>query len=447
MPNNLTKKIISGWGGYPRKKVNITYPYGTNEIFDEIKNKSLIARGNGRAYGDSAIGEKNTLNMKYFNHIISFNDKDGCLVVEAGVLLEDIIKTFLPKGWFPYVTPGSKYVTVGGMIAADVHGKNHHKDGSFKNYIEWIDVMDNEGKINRCSKDKNYELFEWTVGGMGLTGVIIRTSIKLKSIETCWIKQKILTSKNLDQTLEIFEKTMNSTYSVAWLDCSVKDKHIGRSLIMIGEHALINDLDSAKKIQPLKLKRKNKINIPFYLPSWFLNKWFIKIFNSIYYSLGNMVKKQKLVYWDNYFYPLDNLLGWNKIYGRKGFVQYQCVFPLNKSKDGLLKLIKEISDSKINPFLSVLKRFGKEDGKFSFPMEGLTIALDFPVNDKTFKLLDKLDKITLDNDGRIYLAKDSRIKKDIFQQTDSRIKDYVNFREKKNYRSFFSSSQSTRLGL
>jgi len=160
-----------------------------------------------------------------------------------------------------------------------------------------------------------------------------------------------------------------------------------------------------------------------------------------------MVKKQKLVYWDNYFYPLDNLLGWNKIYGRKGFVQYQCVFPLNKSKDGLLKLIKEISDSKINPFLSVLKRFGKEDGKFSFPMEGLTIALDFPVNDKTFKLLDKLDKITLDNDGRIYLAKDSRIKKDIFQQTDSRIKDYVNFREKKNYRSFFSSSQSTRLGL
>jgi hypothetical protein len=160
-----------------------------------------------------------------------------------------------------------------------------------------------------------------------------------------------------------------------------------------------------------------------------------------------MSKKEKLVYWDNYFYPLDNLLGWNKIYGREGFIQYQCVFPLNKSKDGLLKLIDAINKSKINPFLAVLKRFGKQDDKFSFPMEGLTIALDFPVNDETFNLLEKLDKITLEHNGRIYLAKDSRMKKDIFQQSDPRIRSYIDFREKKNYRSYFSSSQSTRLGL
>jgi hypothetical protein len=255
MSKNFTKKIISGWGGYPKKNAKVIYPIEMKEILDEVKNGDLIARGNGRAYGDSAISEKNTINMKYFNHMISFNEKDGCLTVEAGVLLEDIIMTFLPRGWFPYVTPGSKYVTVGGMIAADIHGKNHHKDGSFKNFVEWIDVIDNEGKINRCSKTENFELFEWTVGGMGLTGIIIRASIKLRSIETCWIKQKILTSKNLDQTLDIFENSMKSTYSVAWLDCSMKGKNIGKSLIMLGEHALINDLDVKKKKSPIKIKK------------------------------------------------------------------------------------------------------------------------------------------------------------------------------------------------
>ena len=191
MTKKFVKEIISGWGGYPRKTANVFYPNKIEQILSEIKNGEIIARGNGRAYGDSAISEKNTINMKNFNNILSFNEDNGTLIVESGVLLEDIIKTFLPKGWFPYVTPGSKYVTVGGMIAADVHGKNHHKDGSFGNFIEWIDLINNEGKINRCSKEENPELFNWTIGGMGLTGIIIKASIKLRLVETCWVKQKI----------------------------------------------------------------------------------------------------------------------------------------------------------------------------------------------------------------------------------------------------------------
>ncbi len=447
MTKKFVKEIISGWGGYPRKTANVFYPNKIEQILSEIKNGEIIARGNGRAYGDSAISEKNTINMKNFNNILSFNEDNGTLIVESGVLLEDIIKTFLPKGWFPYVTPGSKYVTVGGMIAADVHGKNHHKDGSFGNFIEWIDLINNEGKINRCSKEENPELFNWTIGGMGLTGIIIKASFKLRLIETCWVKQRIITSNNIDQTLDIFKKTMNSTYSVAWLDCSKKGKGIGQSLIMLGEHALVNDIKIKDKIDPLKLIKEKKIKIPFYLPGWFLNKWFIGFFNYIYYLFGKFSKKEKLVYWDKYFYPLDNILGWNKIYGRKGLIQYQCVFPMKKSREGLLKLIEEINKSKVKPFLTVLKQFGKQTSKFSFPMEGLTIALDFPVNDKTFKLLEKLDKITLDYEGRVYLAKDSRMKKETFQKSDSRIENYLNFRDKNNYRSFFSSSQSTRLGL
>jgi FAD/FMN-containing dehydrogenases len=266
MTKKFVKEIISGWGGYPRKTANVFYPNKIEQILSEIKNGEIIARGNGRAYGDSAISEKNTINMKNFNNILSFDEDNGTLIVESGVLLEDIIKTFLPKGWFPYVTPGSKYVTVGGMIAADVHGKNHHKDGSFGNFIEWIDLINNEGKINRCSKEENPELFNWTIGGMGLTGIIIKASFKLRLIETCWVKQRIITSNNIDQTLDIFKKTMNSTYSVAWLDCSKKGKGIGQSLIMLGEHALVNDIKIKDKIDPLKLIKEKKIKIPFYLP-------------------------------------------------------------------------------------------------------------------------------------------------------------------------------------
>ena len=447
MTKNFIKESLSGWGGFPRKIAKVFYPVKINQILNEIKNGEVIARGNGRAYGDSAISEKNTINMKNFNNILAFDEKNGILTIEAGVLLSDIIKTFLPRGWFPHVTPGSKYVTVGGMIAADVHGKNHHKDGSFSNFVEWIEVIDHDGKINRCSKEGNKELFEWTIGGMGLTGIIIRAAIKLRAVETCWIKQKTLTAKNIDETLEIFKSSMNSTYSVAWLNCSVKNENIGQSLIMLGEHAAVNELKSKDKDTPLKLIKKKKLYIPFYLPNWFLNKWFISLFNFIYYSFGKILKKDRMIYWDKYFYPLDNLLGWNKIYGRKGLIQYQCVFPLIKSKDGLLEIIKEINKSKVCPFLTVLKQFGKQQSKFSFPMEGLTIALDFPVNSETLKLLEKLDEITLKYKGRVYLAKDSRMKKEIFQKSDTRIKDYLNFRNKNNSKSYFSSSQSTRLGL
>ena len=385
--------------------------------------------------------------MKYFNHIISFDDNSGVLEVESGILLEDIINTFLPKGWFPYVTPGSKFVTIGGLIAADVHGKNHHKDGSFRNFVEWFELINSKGQIIKCSRNENKDMFEWTIGGMGLTGIIIRAAIKLRPIETCWIKQKTLVANNIDQTLEIFEKNMDATYSVAWINSTNSHNNMGQSLIMLGEHAEINHLNQKNSLNPLKIKSKKKRNIPFYFPNWFLNKKLIKLFNFLYYFLGKNSSKEKFVYWDDYFYPLDSIMGWNKIYGRKGFVQYQCVIPLEKSKEGLIELLKEIDKSKVSSFLSVLKRFGKQNSKFSFPMEGYTIALDFPINEETLKLLDKLDEITLKYKGRFYLAKDARMKKEIFKKSDKRIEDYINFRNQNDCSKIFVSSQSSRLEL
>ncbi len=447
MNKKFKKENISGWGGYPVQEANVVYPKNVEQILIEMKNSDLIARGNGRSYGDSSINKKNTINMKYLNHIISFDDISGVLVVETGILLNDIIKIFLPKGWFPYVTPGSKFVTVGGLIAADVHGKNHHKEGSFRNFVEWFEIIDSKGEIQKCSKSENSDLFEWTIGGMGLTGVIIRAAIKLRPIKTSWIKQKILVAKNIDQTLEIFESNMNATYSVAWINSTETKHNIGQSLVMLGEHASLEDLDEKNIKDPLKIKSKKNRNIPFYFPNWFLNKKLIKLFNFIYYFIGKNTSKEKLVYWDDYFYPLDTLLGWNKIYGRKGFVQYQCVIPLENSKEGLIELLKEIEKSKVSSFLSVLKRFGDQKSNFSFPMKGYTIALDFPVSKDTLELLEKLDEITLKYNGRFYLAKDARMNKEIFKRSDKRIQSFITFRNNNNYEKNFKSSQSSRLEL
>ncbi len=447
MDKNFYQTNISGWGGYLVQEAKVVYPKNIEQILEEIKKSDLIARGNGRAYGDSSINKKNTINMKYFNKIISFDDISGILEVESGILLEDIINTFLPKGWFPYVTPGSKFVTIGGLIAADVHGKNHHKDGSFRNFVEWFELINSKGEIIKCSKKENKDMFEWTIGGMGLTGIIIRAAIKLRPIETCWIKQKTLVANNIDHTLEIFEKNMDATYSVAWINSTNGYNNIGQSLIMLGEHATINDLDKKIMLNPLEIKSKKNKNIPFYFPNWFLNKKLIKLFNSIYFFIGKNTSKEKIVYWDDYFYPLDSITGWNKIYGRKGFVQYQCVIPLENSKKGLVELLTEIHKSKVSSFLSVLKRFGDQKSNFSFPMKGYTIALDFPVNEETLKLLDKLDEITLKYKGRFYLAKDARMKKEVFKKSDKRIEDYINFRNQNNCDKNFKSSQSSRLEL
>ena len=215
---------ISGWGKFPFIEANVSSPNTFDDLLRDVKKGASIARGNGRSYGDSSINIENTIDMKKLNRIISFDPSTGQLTSQSGILLADIIKIFLPKGWFPLVTPGSKYVTLGGMVAADVHGKNHHKDGSFRNCVVWIDLMLSTGEIKRCSRSENKDLFNWTIGGMGLTGIIINVSIKLKSVSTKWIKQKTISTNDFDETMEKIELSLNSTYSVAWIDCLATEK-------------------------------------------------------------------------------------------------------------------------------------------------------------------------------------------------------------------------------
>lgn len=439
---------IKGWSGFPEWEAKFFLPETINQIQEKIKNENnLIARGNGRSYGDSSISRENTISMLKFNKIISFNDKSGELIAESGIILKDLIDKYLPLGWFPYVTPGSKQVTLGGMISANVHGKNHHKDGSFSKYINWIDLICSDGNIKRCSKSENQDLFNWTIGGMGLTGIIIKASIKLKKIETSWIKKKTLVAKNLDEAIDIFEKNMHYTYTVAWIDSLKKGSSAGRSIIFLGEHARIKDLERTNLKPFPELNNKLKKSIPFYFPNWFLNKFLVKIFNSLFFFINKKKNTEVLEDWNNFFYPLDSIEDWYKIYGKKGFVQYQCVIPIDKSREGLKELLKSISKSNTGSFLSVLKRFGEDQTNISFPLEGYTLALDFPLNKKNLNLFSELDMITLKYGGRFYLAKDSRISSDIYLKSDSRIDDFISFRKKNKILKKFTSEQSTRLKI
>ena len=439
---------LSGWGRYPEMEARTHRPRSANALRELVlREPNLIARGNGRAYGDSAINTSATIETRHFNRMLTFDSTSGQLVAEAGVLLGDIIAAFLPRGWFPMVTPGTKFVTLGGAIAADVHGKNHHKDGSFRTCVDWVEVMGPDGEIRRCSRQDDATLFDYTLGGMGLTGIILRAAIRLRRVETAWIRQTTIAAPNLKAAITASEAARDATYSVAWIDCLGTGENLGRSLVMLGEHATGKDLSPEQAQAPFRVKPKRKMTIPVYFPAFMLNRLTVRGFNTLYYRAGARKTGEQLVDWDSYFYPLDSIHGWNRIYGRKGFVQFQCVLPPNRSEDGLTALLAAIAKAGSGSFLAVLKRLGKQDSAFSFPMEGYTLALDFPVTAKTLALLKRLDQITIDYGGRFYLAKDSRMSAATLRTSDPRVAEFQAYRNAQGLTNRFRSAQAERLAL
>jgi hypothetical protein len=401
---NSDMNKLSGWGRFPKIETKELTPQSESELIKIVRQSgSYIPRGNGRSYGDSAINKNLTITMTDMNKFLQWNNQSGELVAESGVLIASIIDTFLPKGWFPYVTPGTKFVTLGGAIACDIHGKNHHKEGSFGNYVNWIEIINEKNEVIRCSPTKNSELFHWTIGGMGLTGIIIRCSIQLKKVESGWINQKTIVNNNLDETLQSFCEYQDVTYSVAWIDCLGKGKSFGRSILMLGEHAQENELHSKSVIYP---KRKHqKITFPFDAPSFLLNNFTVSAFNKLYFNL-NKNKQPSYVDWDTYFCPLDSIGDWNRMYGKKGFFQFQCILSRDFSKEGYTKILSTVQNKSSGSFLAVLKNFGLGNGQLSFPKEGLTLALDFKASQKNIEVGKELTDIVNDLGGTFYLAKD-----------------------------------------
>ncbi len=441
-------KRLTGWGRYPVLEASVLAPRSAAELEDAVRaGRGVIARGNGRAYGDSAISPSGTIEMRHLDRMLAFDTGTGQLIAEPGVLLSDIIAAFLPRGWFLHVTPGTRFVSLGGAIAADVHGKNHHKDGSFRTCVDWVDVMDATGTITRCSAEDHPVLFDNTLGGMGLTGIITRAAIRLRPVQTGWIRQTTHPAANLKEAMEIFEANMGATYSIAWLDGLARGDDKGRSLVTLAEHAHLDDLPAKHRASPFDLPTKANRKVPFDFPSFALNQYTVRAFNALYHRAGARHRGSRLVGWQSFFFPLDAILHWNRIYGRKGFVQFQCVLPLDASEPGLSALLETISNAGTGSFLAVLKRFGAQESAFSFPMEGYTLALDFPVNAKTLRLMSELDHITLDHGGRFYLAKDARLSAETFAASDTRTADFRAMRKDNAWQETFASAQSKRLNL
>jgi FAD/FMN-containing dehydrogenase len=427
---------------YPKSLSNFVNVKSREDI--KIESNSLIARGYGRSYGDSAIQPKQTVDMRSINKIINFNRETGEITAQAGLSIDSLLKKIIPFGWFMPVTPGSKFISVGGMVAADVHGKNHHKEGSFFQFIDNINLITEDDVSINCSRDKNVELFRDTIGGMGLTGIILDVSFRLKKIDTSYIKQEKIVANNLNQVFDLFELHKNVTYTVAWLDCLSKKDNIGRSIFYMGEHAKKEDLLSSNIKEPLQIIKKFKKRVLFNFPSWILNNYTIRLFNFLVFY-KNHFNRKSLVDYDSFFYPLDSIENWNRIYGNKGFLQYQFVLPLNVSKKGITEILNLLEKNNSGSFLAVLKLFGKKsEGTLSFPVEGYTLTLDFPVTKKNLLLMNEVDNIILKYGGKVYLAKDSRMKAEIFSKMYKNEKNKLSMRSKKNK---FSSLQSERLGL
>lgn len=440
------KEKIANWGNYPVVESDVRSFSFTEQINDFLLNSDeVIARGNGRCYGDASLA-KNTISTLKYDKILSFDIEKGIFECQSGLTLDKVLEVIVPKGWFLPVTPGTKFITVGGAVASDVHGKNHHVDGSFSAHVIDMDILLSDGNVVTCSPAVNSDLFRATCGGMGLTGIITRVKFDLKKIETSYIRQKQIKAKNLEEVIRLFEDYKHYTYSVAWIDCLKKGKNFGRSILMLGEHAKQEDLPSKKRKHPLALPNKKQINFPFTLPPFVLNQFSVKTFNFLFYGKNLKREINTIISYEPFFYPLDAILHWNRMYGKPGFVQYQFVLPL-ESKQGLVEILKRISDRNMGSFLTVLKVFGEQDDLISFPTKGYTLALDFPVRKGLFEFLDELDEIVLNYGGRIYLSKDARMKPEIFWRSYPNAKTFKEIVKKYNPNNKINSLQALRLNL
>ena len=430
----------SGWGLYPKIDASMLMPRSSMDCIDVLtKNEPFITQGMGRSYGDSSLAPL-IISTRYLNHFIDFNEKTGLLTCESGILLKEILAFTVPRGWFLPVTPGTQMISLGGAIASDVHGKNHHIAGTFSEYVTKLELLIGNGERINTSMTENTDLFHATCGGMGLTGIILSASIQLQPISSSNIIETIIKCSSLDVVLNKFETYNNCTYSVAWIDCLATGKNFGRSILRIGEHATDNTLE---------LSFKNSYSLPIQMFSNCLKDSTMKTFNTLYYlATRNTRKFPKQVFFESFFYPLDKLKSWNLLYGRQGFVQYQFVLPKESSEDGLKVILKEIAQTRKGSFLAVLKMLGKENNHYlSFPKAGYTLALDFKMEPLLLNLLNRWDKLVLHYGGRLYLTKDARMSEETFKKCYPNWIEFEQVRAKYYAHGKFSSQQSQRLGL
>lgn len=414
---------VSSWGRLSASAHHVVSLNDPHQIPSLIaSHPSGVAFGNGRSYGDVCLNPEGVLwHTIGLNHFISFDQTTGRLVCEAGVLLRDIQRLVIPCGWILPVTPGTQLVTVGGAIANDVHGKNHHALGSFGDHVQSIHLLRTDGQTLECGPQKNADWFSATVGGLGLTGIIVDAAIQLKRVPGPWLATETLPYANLDEFFHLADASeADWQHTVSWIDCINRG---GRGLFMRGNPTPAND-----RPEP----QGRKLTMPLVGPVSLVNALSLRAFNMAYFNLNKWRAGRSIAHYTSFFYPLDNLLEWNRMYGPKGFYQYQSVVPRESGQAVTQAMLGEIARSGEGSFLAVLKTFGDRQpvGMLSFPRPGVTLALDFPnQGDATQKLFARLDAIVREAGGRIYAAKDARMPRELFEAGYPRLNEFMKYRD------------------
>jgi FAD/FMN-containing dehydrogenase len=427
------ERVLS-WGRYPQVMHRYVHKPAWDDLVPQILEAaapgSLLPFGAGCSYGDSCLNAgRDLLACRRMDRILGFDESTGVVRCESGVSLSDLIETFLPRGWFLPVTPGTGFVTVGGAIANDVHGKNHHCAGTFGAHVRELAVHRSDHGLLACSPSENPDLLRATIGGLGLTGVIARADIQLKRVDGPWMATESIPFRSLNSFLDLsHESNDHFEYTVAWIDCfSGKN---ARGIFFRGNHAA----ESRRKFHP-----RHGPTLPFALPDWVLNRWSVRAFNALYYELHALRKRAALAPYDAFFYPLDSVRQWNLLYGKRGFLQYQCVIP-ETHLEAFAELLERIARSGMGSFLGVLKQFGSAPpaGLLSFPRPGLTIALDFAMRgERTLSLLRSFDEVVQQSGGALYPAKDARMSPAMFATSFPQWRSFIPYMDPKLSSSFW----------
>ena len=415
---------LTSWGRVERHPHELIALHDPARVAMELaRHHPGIAYGMGRSYGDVCLNPGGVVwGTAGLNHLIGFDEESGVLRAEAGVLLRDIQHHFVPRGWMLPVTPGTQLVTLGGAVANDVHGKNHHVQGSFGDHVRWLRLMRTNGEMIECGPDLNQEWFAATVGGLGLTGVIVELEIQLRRVDGPWLEAETIPYAGVDEFLQLSDSSeCEWEYTVAWIDCLSGSE--SRGLFMRANHVSV-----ASGPQPPTNSRTMPIEPPLSL----VNSVSLRLFNKAYYAVNSRKRGRETVHYQPFFYPLDNIQQWNLMYGPKGFYQYQSVVPRESGGDALRAMLAAIAQSGEGSFLAVVKTFGERQplGMLSFPQPGITLALDFPNRGtSTHRLFERLDAIVSEAGGRLYPAKDGRMPRSLFEAGYPRLDEFMNYRD------------------
>lgn len=446
-------RTLTGWGRTAPTTARVVHHTGVEDVVDAVRGageRGVIPRGLGRSYGDAAQNAGGlVVDMTGLNRIHRIDVDAAVVEVDAGVSLDTLMRRLLPFGlWIP-VLPGTRQVTVGGAIAADIHGKNHHVEGSFGNHVLSMELLTADGQVRTLTPDgPESDLFWATVGGMGLTGIVLRATIRLQRTETAYFLVDTERTRDLDDLMaRLTANDDQYTYSVAWFDSVSTGARMGRAVLTRGWSAKVDDLPRRLRRNPLKFDAPQLATMPPIFPSGLLNRLTIGAFNELWYRKAPRERRGEVQNITQFFHPLDIVAEWNRVYGPRGFLQYQFVVPYG-AEDVVRRSMEMISSSGHVSFLNVLKRFGAGNrGMLSFPTPGWTLAVDIPVGPGLAELLDRLDELVLEAGGRIYLAKDSRLTPEALRAMYPRLDEWQKVRASVDPHGVFNSDLSRRLKL